>query len=1160
MKTRSETIGVFGGDYAGPAMVLRSLLQQNYRPGSVVVHDACGRGASVLGNGMGKVIEKRHVVWVDLADRRRPVSQFAFRHGPHLRALLRKFFLRLGLASGKPLPTAAVEWLAQFGESLSREGKVTLGAMLRTLNCAEIRRWFVDTNQPVKDLAEISKLLEWALRFPAVYGYSEGPNEPLIPDLAQEPTLLWLEQSIAHFEPREHFIVSAMVDAVVEDLVRRMAASAAGIENADRMCTVLHMHLPHLLIEAPRELQSMSAAGTRHVLVSRPDFSKGLGDAETRWANEADLIWVHRGRSVIDSSQHAYWLSPREAGLVNALREDEVWIRANQTGHSRTILAADSNPVLTLSHACRAHSYRSRESSECVQVSQQVDQMARPKGTEFGLFERLATMDALRLGWLKVRESRSETSGTDGVTIRSYEERLERELEVLVKELESGTYRARPLRRLHIPKVDGTTRPIGIPCVRDRVVQAAVLQLIEPLFEPGFSRYSFGYRQGRNARQAVQYAQANIRRGSHWAVIADIRKCFDSIDHEVLLGFLMRKIGDEELLALIRHWLKTDVLEWRDLIPAELGVPQGACLSPLFSNIYLDALDQYLESLGLCFARYADDFVILSESEPAAESALRKLEAFLHDVLRLQLKPAKMQFVPVEEGFEFLGFELTTEGVRVSAKKILAMQELAHECLRRIANAGDVDNTAMLLNEFNGVLRGWRNYYALPGESLIARQLMELDVQLDAWAAATVDDAFRASAAWASRERLSISGKRIGASLLERRPAAAAGSGYGDPSRENDNPTMGAVQPAAGQPQTVGMDAEPGEQKDCAMTHGVVLEREGRLFVMAHGSYVSLKNEELIVRRKKNVIAAVPLANLGLLSVQGFGIGLAVDLQVKLAQADIPLIVAPPMGTPAGVMQAVQSGRAHLRRAQAMLRDEPRIVKTGMEMIRAKVRNQAAVLDYFCKYRKKQQGREVAELKATAAVLKGLMKELGRLEPDKAGVRSSILGLEGQAAAHYWRQISRLLPEELGFGGRVTFSASDPVNQCLNYVYGMLYGEVWRAVTRTGLDPYFGLVHGSQRDEGSLVFDLIEEFRAPFADRVVVAMLGRGFRPVKAKSGLLNGRTRRLLIQGFFQRWHRVVAYRGSQLTGAKLLDHQAKTLAATFLGKANYTGYRMKW
>jgi RNA-directed DNA polymerase len=197
----------------------------------------------------------------------------------------------------------------------------------------------------------------------------------------------------------------------------------------------------------------------------------------------------------------------------------------------------------------------------------------------------------------------------DGVTIASFGANVESELAALASELTSGRYRARPLRRIQIPKPDGGVRNLGIACIRDRVVQSACLTLLEPIFEPTFSRYSYGFRHGRNAHQAVAVTRSMIATGRQWAVISDVRKCFDNIDHEILLGLLAKRIADEEFLALIRGWLTADVLEFRDLLPTEIGVPQGESISPLLANIYLDPLDKYFEQLGVAFARYADDRV-----------------------------------------------------------------------------------------------------------------------------------------------------------------------------------------------------------------------------------------------------------------------------------------------------------------------------------------------------------------------------------------------------------------------------------------------------------------------------------------------------------------------------------------------------------------------
>lgn len=170
------------------------------------------------------------------------------------------------------------------------------------------------------------------------------------------------------------------------------------------------------------------------------------------------------------------------------------------------------------------------------------------------------------------------------------------------------------------------------------------------------------------------------------------------------------------------------------------------------------------------------------------------------------------------------------------------------------------------------------------------------------------------------------------------------------------------------------------------------------------------------------------------------------------------------------------------------------------------------------------------------------------------------VGFEGHAAASYWRQLIGILPAKLGFSGRVTKTGKDKVNQCLNYVYGILYGEVWRAVVKAGLDPYFGVVHSSVRDQGSLVFDLIEEFRVHFADRTVIGILGRGFQPELNKQGFLKTKTRRRLAVSFSKRWFKNVDWRSHSLSPAGILEKQTDSLAKLFQHEGGYHAYRMRW
>lgn len=199
-------------------------------------------------------------------------------------------------------------------------------------------------------------------------------------------------------------------------------------------------------------------------------------------------------------------------------------------------------------------------------------------------------------------------------------------------------------------------------------------------------------------------------------------------------------------------------------------------------------------------------------------------------------------------------------------------------------------------------------------------------------------------------------------------------------------------------------------------------------------------------------------------------------------------------------------------------------------------------------------------LAGNADKMKDIAANVLNLDPSGALVRISAMSAEGRAAALYWQQIKALLPADVSFPKRVTRDATDPVNRCLNYVYGLLYSEVWRAVLKAGLDPYCGIIHGAKRDQGSLVFDLIEEFRAPFADRQVVALLGHGFKPGIGKDRLLRKKTRKILTRGFLKRWFKKTRWRSISVSPAQILERQARSLADLFNGKGSYRPYRMRW
>lgn len=314
------------------------------------------------------------------------------------------------------------------------------------------------------------------------------------------------------------------------------------------------------------------------------------------------------------------------------------------------------------------------------------------------------TEDLMLKAFKAVKRNRG-AAGIDKVSISMYESNLTENLFSLMRELKQGLYEPIPLRRVHIPKDNNKTRPLGIPTVKCRVAQEVLRRLINSTFENRFHNDSFGFRMGRNCHQAVERVLQYAEQGYRYIVDVDIKGFFDNIPHGLIMESVASRIADGNILRLIEKLLKTGVMENGKLSPTTKGTPQGGVISPLLANITLDHLDWFLAEQGFLFVRYADDFVILCKTLPEAEKALEIVQKFLKE-MELEVSSDKTKVVHYSEGFDFLGFSIKSRSIlmRIKSKEKFMMK--IRDITTRSHNLNE-----KVIEQLNRVIRGTVNYF-----------------------------------------------------------------------------------------------------------------------------------------------------------------------------------------------------------------------------------------------------------------------------------------------------------------------------------------------------------------------------------------------------------------------------------------------------------------
>jgi len=339
----------------------------------------------------------------------------------------------------------------------------------------------------------------------------------------------------------------------------------------------------------------------------------------------------------------------------------------------------------------------------------------------YSLYDRMLQNKNLLTSFQKVKSNKG-SYGIDKERITDFAINIDENIERLKEELKGKEYKPQPVRRVEVPKENGKTRLLGIPTVRDRVVQQMLKEILEPVFEEDFHPSSYGYRPGRSCHQAISKATMFIRKYNlKWVVDMDLSKCFDTLDHRIIVETIRKRVTDGSILNLIRSFLKCGIMKEEVFEKSISGSPQGGVISPLIANIYLNEFDQYMKSRNYRIVRYADDILILCKTKRKAEKVQEEAVKYLEKVLKLKVNNEKTHIQHSSNGIKYLGVEIYSSFTKIQGKKLEKFKEKIKDKTRR--NSGK--NLKQVIKEINPLVRGFVNYFRIANCKSVCVLLME---------------------------------------------------------------------------------------------------------------------------------------------------------------------------------------------------------------------------------------------------------------------------------------------------------------------------------------------------------------------------------------------------------------------------------------------------
>lgn len=771
-------------------------------------------------------------------------------------------------------------------------------------------------------------------------------------------------------------------------------------------------------------------------------------------------------------------------------------------------------------------------------------------------------------GWLVVKKKGSQ-GGLDNRSITDYETRLKANLHKLSEKLANKKYVPEPGKRINMTKSDGSKRPVSLVTVEDKIVQHAVKKEIEPLFETEFLDCSYAYRPGRGHRKAIHHLTHYLSQNLHWITTCDIDDFFDSIQHELLMEMLRKKIKETYILDLISMWIKIGAFAGDRYLENREGVPQGAVISPLLSNIYLHPFDVEMRRRKAHYVRYADDYVIAEKSRDKAQAHYQFAIHFLKTDLRLRINLRPSPVFHLDDGFTFLGIYFKGGLQTIDKKKFQkaldkvekifgkSLRKPFHQTIQELNEAvnawlyyyGECENTAQfqtlqikMFDKLAYLLYRLAEDGRMPQRSYLRNNLnrLKLLVELDP---GRKKNLFK---------QILSARKRIDYQKVERIVSK---------DRDHKKVKTSTGKKAKGKPK-----GEAGIKRAIAAKKSKYIRKfasDFDLVLAGYGNFLGRHQKRLVVRRSNGQTREYAASKMKHIIVMNPSVSFSSAAVFLCAKNNIPIDFIDYTGKPFARLAAPEQPAWRYGMYQLNALHNGKGLVLAKAFVEGKIRNQRNLIKYYAKYRKEKDSHFSKLFETEDRNIKKYLHELENMDNHQKldTVRGKLFGVEGRSAGSYWRTVRYLLKSRIVFEGRKRRGAKDLINSLLNYGYGILYSRVWGALMLAGLNVQISFLHRPQYEKPTLVYDVIEEFRTQVVDRVVISMLNRGEKFTLDKKGYLNRESKNKLIENIFERLNTPVKFRKRDRTLQEIIQYQARAIGKYLKDeKPSYQPFIAKW